>query len=146
MLVPWAQCSDLIFLMITAVNLVTVCLRAKILHNNWPLSLDCIFHADDSFVLQLEVCTSDLPYLCLSFPHSPPFLQTSVCSLYLWRFLFCYACSFVLLLDSTYKWTHTVFSLFDILLSMTPSRSVYAITNGKIAFFCGGHATQLVGS
>ena len=142
MLVPWAQCSDLIFLMITTVNLVTICCRAKILHNDWLLSLQ---HTDDSFVLQLEVCTSNLPYLCLSFPHSPPFLQASVCSLYLWRFLFCYVCSFVLLLDSTYKWTHIVFSLFDILLSMIPSRSIYTVTNGKISFFLGGHATQLVG-
>ena len=45
----------------------------------------------------------------------------------------CLSCS----LDFTHKWSHMVFD-FDWFISLTimPSRSVHAVANGKIAFFC----------
>ena len=51
-----------------------------------------------------------------------PLWQTPFCSLYLW-FLFCFVCSFVVFLDSTYKW-NLFFSVWLISLSLIPSRSM----------------------
>ena len=55
--------------MITLISLVTVYHRTKILHNYWLYSPHCRFHTHESFILQLEICTSiSLNYV---FP-SPP--------------------------------------------------------------------------
>ena len=43
---------------------------------------------------------------------------------------------FFYILDSTYKWKHTVFIfLWLISLSIMPSRSIHTVTNSKISFF-----------
>ena len=69
----------------------------------------------------------NFPLLFLSSPHSPPLWQPPVCSLYLWvSFCFVMFVHLFCFLDSTYKWSHTVFGfLWLISLSIIPSMSIY---------------------
>ena len=61
-LVAVAQHSDSIFLYIskriTMVSLDNNCHHTKISHGCWLYSPHCTFHTHDSFILQMEVCTS----------------------------------------------------------------------------------------
>ena len=84
--------------MVTTTSLVTICHHTKMLHYPWLHSPCCTFHPCDSSVLELEVCTCDLPHLSRS-SSSPPFPPTtpSLFSVPVTRF--CFVCSF---LDSNY--------------------------------------------
>ena len=97
-------CVSIYFKMISMISLVVFCHHAKTLHNYWLYSLHCTF-----------------------IPMTPnSFWQPPVCSLYLLLFLFDYVCSYVLFLDSTHKWNHTVFVWF-ISLRIIHSRSIHVV-------------------
>ena len=75
----------------------------------------------------------------------PPSVLPSVFSLYPWVFLFCNICSFVLLLDSTYKGNHTVLLFLCLIsLTITASGSTHVVTNEKISSFFCTRASQVV--
>ena len=69
-------------------------------------------------------------FFCLT----PFHLKSPVCFPYL-ELSFCSVCLFILFLGSTSKWNHIVFVFLCMTsLSMVPSRSINADTNGKISF------------
>ena len=69
----------------------------------------CMFHPRDSFICNWKFVPLNLPHLFLSSPTPFPLATTCFFSVSMTLFLFCYVCSFVLFLDSTYKWNHMVF-------------------------------------
>ena len=77
----------------------------------------------------------NLPHLILSSsrPHASSNYLFSVCMTLL---LFCCVCSFVLFLDLTYQWSHTVFVfIWHISLSLILSRATRVVTNWQVARF-----------
>ena len=111
------------------------CLSPKIFHNYWLFSSHCTITACNSFILQLEVCTSEMHYLFLS-PH--PLLSGNHLFVYIYDYVSVLLCVFIcfFFLDSTYKWNHTIFVfVWLISLRIIHSMFIHVVINGKILFF-----------
>ena len=80
--------------MSTMINQVTISHHTFVLHSYWLCSPPCMFHAHDSFILQLKICTWRRPYL------PQLFLSSSFLLVNNWLFfviLFYYICLFIYL-------------------------------------------------
>ena len=69
-------------------------------------------------------------------PKLPHLWQPSVCSMYLWVCFYLFICLHCFL-DSTYAWNKWYLSFYNWLISLSIifSRSIHAVTEGKIFFF-----------
>ena len=123
--------------MIITISLVTMCHQTKLLQYYWLYSLYCVLPPHDLFYNWKFVAFNPL-HLFHPFLHPSHLWQPSVCSLYLWLcFCFVTFAHLFYFLDSTYKWNHTVFIFLCMTysFSITPSRSIHVIANGKVSFF-----------
>ena len=111
------------------INLVTIYPHTKSLQYYWPYS----------YIISLWIIYFVIKGLYLLIPLTF-FRQPSTLLFSNHSFVFCIYESvfilFCLVLDSICMWDHMVFVfLWLISLSITPSRSIHVVTNGKISFF-----------
>ena len=123
--------------MTVMMSLVTICLHTNIIRSLTIFPTLCI-----SYLWFIYFATENL-YLLLSLtyfsppPHPPQPLATT-CLFSVSLTVSVWLCSFICfyLLESTYKWHHTVFVfVWFISLSIRSSRSFHVVANVKISFF-----------
>ena len=116
-------------------SLVATCNHTKLLQYYWLHSLSYTFLGFISFITQSSYFLIFLTHFTLS-PTPSPLASTSLFSVSMNLFLFCYVCLSVLFLDTTYKWNKQYLSLLAWLISLSiiSSRSIHAFANGKILF------------
>ena len=110
----------------------------------WLYSLCWTIYSGNSFCTIVRT-SYPLP-LCCPAPLPSPQWWPLACSLYLWfSFVYVLFTNLLYFLDSTCKQYHIVFIfLWVISLSITPSKLIHIIANGKISFFLKAESCSVV--